>query len=166
MNLSTGHKFKNENLIDQFETNNGSQNLIDDFVEKLTSEFTTTAKPIVGADFRSINQKLLESFFPNVKRETGNWVYNKFRWHGYTFKHEPAISGEAAFDKYVQQPVAAFYVYHEFGDSLFDCSASQWPDVRVFGNDIYVCPHDMSWLFSTTHEVSMGIGPFFALANQ
>jgi len=129
--------------------------MMDDFIATLNSDHGTAAIAVDGATFRDINQRLLERFFPNVKKATGKWVYNNYRWHGYA-------SGDAAFECYREQTVAPFYIYHEFDDSLFDCTASAWPDVRAYDNDIYVFPHDMAWLFTTTHEMSIGLGPFFA----
>jgi hypothetical protein len=136
--------------------------MMDDFIATLNSDHGTAAIAVDGATFRDINQRLLERFFPNVKKTTGKWVYSDYRWHGYTFNHETALSGDAAFECYREQTVAPFYIYHEFDDSLFDCMASAWPDVRAYDNDIYVFPHDMAWLFTTTHEMSIGLGPFFA----
>ena len=68
--------------------------MIDDFIAVLRSQHGTTASPVTGAEFRRVNQLLLERFFANVKRETGNWVRDGFRWHAYSFNHEMAISGD------------------------------------------------------------------------
>ena len=139
--------------------------MIDDFITTLSSKHGTAATPVIGADFRHINQRLLESFFPNVKRATGKWVYDDYRWHAYSFNYEIAISGDAAFNRYAEQGIQPFYIYQEFDDSLLDCTAAVWPDIRTFDNDIYVFPHDLTWLFSTTHEMSIGLGPFFAVPS-
>jgi len=161
--VTQGHEVPSgDTLSKQSHVGRRSLTMTDDFVATLDSQFTTTATPVVGADFRRVNQQLLECFFPNVKLATGKWVYNNFRWHAYTFNHETAISGVAAFDQYRQQPMLPFYIYNEFDDDLFDCAAPTWPDVRAFNNDIYVFPHTMAWLFTATHEMSIGLGPFFA----
>ena len=136
--------------------------MIDNFIATLSSEHASKATPVVGADFRRINQQLLERFFPNVKQATGNWVHDDYRWHAYTFNYETALSGDAAFNRYLEQSAQQFYIYHEFDDLLFDCVALAWPDIREFDTDIYLFPHDFAWLFATTHEMSIGLGPFFA----
>jgi len=135
---------------------------VNDFVATLKSKHNTTATPVVGSTFQRINQQLLETFFRNVKQATGKWVYHGYRWHAYTFNHETALSGDEAFEHYREQATAPFYIFHEFDDSAFECTSPSWPDVRAFDNDIYVFPRDMAWLFITTHEMSMGLGPFFA----
>ncbi|TWU18496.1 DUF4275 family protein [Allorhodopirellula heiligendammensis] len=135
---------------------------MDDFIATLSMEHCTSAAVLDAATFRNVNQRLLERFFPNVKSATGRWVYSNYRWHGYTFGHEIALAGDAAFECYREQTVVPFYIYHECHDAMLDCAAATWPDIRSFADDIYVCPHDMTWLFTTTHEMSIGLGPFFA----
>ncbi|MEM7456349.1 MAG: DUF4275 family protein [Planctomycetota bacterium] len=130
---------------------------------RLETELQIEASAVTGAEFRSVNSRLLGSFYANVERSTGKWVYNVYRWHAYTYRFEQAIVGPEAFERFHQQTVMPFYIYRETDDSLFDCNARSWPDVRVFEDDVYVFPHDMAWLFITTHEASRGIGPFFAL---
>ncbi len=136
--------------------------MIHDIIATLASEHATIATPVTGTNFRHISKRFLERFFPNVKQATGNWVYNDFRWHAYTFNHETALTGDGALNRYFEQSVQPFYIYHESDDLLFDCTASAWPDVRAIDNDVYVFPHALAWLFTTTHESSNGLGPFFA----
>ena len=135
------------------------------FETTLASDHDTTATPVIGAEFRRINQQLLQAFFSNVKQATGKWVHGDYRWHAYTFNHVSALSGSAAFERYREQAVVPFYIYREQDDSLYDCTSHSLPDVRSYDSDIYVFPHDMTWLFSTTHEMSIGLGPFFALPS-
>ena len=127
--------------------------------------FDVVAKAVDNSSFRAVNQTLLERFFSNVKRATGKWVFNGYRWHAYSFGHESAKKDEAALKAYQDRHVMPFYVYFEFDDQMFDCSAVQYPDIRPLNNDIYVFPHRVNWLFVTTHEMSMGLGPYFALPS-
>lgn len=134
----------------------------EDFITALNNDYSVDISPMVGKAFRQINQRMLEAFFPNVKQATGKWVYEGYRWHAYSFHYENAVTGKSAFARYREQPLEAFFIYHEFEDKLLECQALTWPDIRRFCNDIYVFPASMNWLFSTTHEAAMGLGPYFA----
>ncbi len=70
-----------------------------------------------------------------------------------------------AYDFYRSREIEPFFAYFEFDDLLFDCTSSAWPDLRRLANDIYIFPHQMTWTFVTTHEMSMGLGPYFAQAS-
>ena len=132
------------------------------YAENLAAEFETDVDRIQDDLFDEINREWLAQFCRNVKRNTGQWVFNKYRWHAYTFNHHSAIEGDPAFDKYVSRKIEPFYMFFEFDNLLFDCAAKKWPDIRLLQNDIYVFPHRMNWTFITTHESSMDIGRFFA----
>ena len=132
------------------------------YTEQFSSEFQTELTRIQGDSFDDINRKWLGRYCRNVKKNTGHWIYNKYRWHAYTFNHHSALEGERAFDAYVSRKMEPFCLFFEFDNLLFACVATTWPDVRPMQNDIYVFPHRMTWTFITTHESSMDIGPFFA----
>ena len=55
-------------------------------------------------------------------------------------------------------------MHFECDDLLFDCKGPPSPDFRPLENDIYIFPHDLSWTFVVTHEMSCGLGPYFAEA--
>lgn len=134
-----------------------------DFAGQLQSEFQVATTPITGGEFRLVCLRWLEHFCPNVKRKTGRWVYNGYWWHAYSFHHESAVTGNRAFEEYQSQRIESFFIFHESDDQLFDCSALSWPDLRSIEDDVYVFPHTLTWTFLTTHEMSIGLGPYFAL---
>lgn len=134
-----------------------------DFADRLESEFNITTSPVTGKEFRSVCRRWLQLFCPHVKRNTGRWVYKNFWWHAYSFHHEAAIAGSRAVEAYESMPVEPFFLFHETRDKLFDCSSAAWPDLRVLDADIYVFPRSLAWTFVTTHEMSLGLGPYFAL---
>ena len=140
-----------------------SPTMSNDFREQLESDFHVAAEAVIGNEFRSVCRRWLNRFCPSVKRNTGNWVYNGYWWHAYSFNHEIAVTGIRAFENYQSKPIEPFFVFHESYDFLFDCSASTWPDLRSIEDDIHVFPHKMTWAFLTTHEMSMGLGPYFVL---
>ena len=129
---------------------------------ELGSRFGVVAEQIVGDEFNRIGREWLERFCSQVKQNIGQWVYNGYRWHAYSFGHEEALQGGEAFDEYHAKRIQPFYAYFEFDDLLFDCTAPAWPDLRPLDNDIYVFPHSMPWTFITTHEMSLNLGPYFA----
>lgn len=134
------------------------------FYEILQSEYSVTAKAIVGQKFRTVCQVWLEAFFPNVKHNTGRWVYRGYRWHAYSFNHEVAISGEKAFGDFQAKPIEPFYLFHERNENLYKCTARTWPDLRALNDDIYIFSHRLEWMFVITHEMSIELGPYFAHA--
>ena len=135
--------------------------MCDDFIHSLKRDHAVSSTRVVGAKFRALNQLLLERFFAGVKRATGNWVYKGYRWHAFSFGYQQAVTGEKAFARFQAQEVQPFYLYYEIKDELFLCTGISWPDIRSYSEDIYVFPSDMEWLFVTTHEMSMGLGPYF-----
>jgi hypothetical protein len=134
-----------------------------DLSDLLETKFAVAATKVSGAESRSVCRRWLEHFCPNVKRNTGRWVFNGYWWHAYSFKHESALNGNVAFEKYQAQPIEPFYIYRQTKDTLFNCSALAWPDLRLLEDDLYVFPHTMEWSFLTTHEISLDLGPYFAL---
>jgi len=131
-------------------------------VARLHADFGVEATTCDRDQFDHVHQLLLERFFQSVKRATGRWIYRGYRWHAYSFGYASAIHGPAAFDAYVAQCIEPFYTFFECDDLLLDCTGTQWPDLRPLENDIYVLPQRMHWLFVTTHEMSIDLGPYFA----
>lgn len=108
-----------------------------------------------------IVRKWDRAFTRNVKRATGLWVYNRFRWHGYSYEFEPSVWGEEAFDTYSVQWQAAFVLFDEDLECCYRCEANRYPDLTELNWDIYVTHHNMKWTMVFTHE-QPEIGPFFA----
>lgn len=133
-----------------------------DLAAEWHSRLDIETEPIVGQEFRELSQLWLEAFCPNLKRNTGKWVYKGIRWHAYSFNFEQSLSGLAAYQAYLQLPVQAFLVFDESRDAMFECAPAAWPDIRVFQADIYLFNRAMDWTFVTTHEMTTGLGPYFA----
>ena len=53
-------------------------------------------------------------------------------------------------------------MFNESDDFMLDCVAGEWTDIRGLEDDIYLFPRTMDWTFVTTHEMSIGLGPYFA----
>lgn len=135
-----------------------------DFVTILRNDFSISAKLIVGENFRKIHHAWMQAFFPNVKLNTGRWVYRGYRWHAYSFNHERAMSGEDAIAVYQAMPIQPFYLFHEWDNKLYECTSKTWPDLHTLNDDIYIFPHPLDWTFTITHEMSIGLGPYLAHA--
>lgn len=129
---------------------------------ELRDEYQIAARVVEDAQARQLNEQWLEQFCANVKRKTGKWVYRGYRWHAWSFGYESALHGARAFDAFVERRATNFYMYFERDDLLLDCSGPPSPDLRSLFDDVYVFPHDLSWTFVLTHEMSMDLGPYFA----
>ncbi len=61
-------------------------------------------------------------------------------------------------------PIEPFYLFHEWNDNLYECTAEVWPDLLALNDDIYIFPRQLEWMFVITHGMSIGLGPYFAYA--
>ena len=100
-------------------------------------------------------------FARNVKKKTGQWVHNRFRWHGFSYEFETSIWGAEALDMYLAQWQADYVLFDEDLRCCYRCDAQRYPDLTTLGLDIYVAHHNMKWTMVFTHE-QPEIGPFFA----
>jgi len=106
-----------------------------------------------------------QAFASQVKRETGSWIHEKFRWHAFSYGFHQADEGDAAVQKYLEQWNADFLVFDETGAWCLSCAAEQYPDLSPLRHDFYVAHHNMKWTMAFTHE-QPEIGPFFAIQCQ
>ena len=126
----------------------------------------------LGAEFRQmtqtesdrVRQQWLHAFAKNVKAETGVWVHNRFRWHGFSYGLQTALEGAAALNSYQTQWRAPYVLFDEEDHWAYACTSQAYPDFTRFHEDIYVAHHNMKWTMVFTHE-SPDIGPYFAM-NQ
>ena len=100
-------------------------------------------------------------FAKNVKMETGEWIYNRFRWHGFSLGYQKAVEGAEALKAYQSQWPAQFIVFDENNTWSYRCASNVYPDFSSLGADIYVAHQNMKWTIAFTHE-QPDIGPFFA----
>ncbi len=134
-----------------------------DLATELECNLNVDAVPVVQSELRDLARQWLESFCPNLKQQTGKWLYNGLRWHAYSFHFEEAYTGLRAWQALQAQPVEPFLLYSEQDDLMFACTAANgWPDLRPLAQDLYLFPHSMEWTFVTTHEMTLGLGPYFA----
>ena len=99
-------------------------------------------------------------FARDVKNATGEWIHNRFRWHGFSFDYQKSIRGTEALDAYQRQWSAPFFIFDEEGTWSYSCTSNAYPDFSSFGADIYVAHKNMKWTMAFTHE-QPDIGPFF-----
>lgn len=101
------------------------------------------------------------AFSSEVKRRTGSWIHERFRWHTFSYDFHRSVSGDPAIRKYQSQWNAEFVVFDETGTWCLSCTADKYPDLTPLQNDLYVSHHNMKWTMAFTHE-QPDIGPFFA----
>ncbi len=106
-------------------------------------------------------RRWLGTFAKNVKEETGSWIHNRFKWHGFSWKYEKAIEGENALREYQNQWPAPYVIFDEEETWSYRCTSEKYPDFSAFGADIYVAHHNMKWTMVFTHEQPHD-GPYFA----
>lgn len=133
---------------------------IEEFLESLGIEF----EPHMLSERERIEKQWLDTYAQMVKRATGAWILNGFRWHGFSFQHQPAIEGKDALHAYRNQWPASYVVFDEEGVWSYGCTSDVFPDFTTFGADIYVAHHNMKWSMAFTHE-QPHIGPFFAVKS-
>lgn len=104
------------------------------------------------------------AFASEVKRQTGSWIHERFRWHSFSYGFHHALEGEAALQQYTAQWAADFVVFDEAATWCLSCSAERYPDLTPLRHDLYVAHHNMKWTMAFTHE-QPNIGPFFAVGN-
>ncbi len=110
---------------------------------------------------KEVVRKWDQVFARKVKKATGQWIHNRFRWHGFSYEFEPSIWGTEALGAYLAQWPAAFVLFDEDLSCCYRCEAQGCPDLTPLGWDIYVAHHNMKWTMAFTHE-QPDIGPFFA----
>lgn len=122
-----------------------------------------------GIDAVNLSEEAIEHFnvawlktFANlVKKEHGVYIYRDYRWHAYSFRIQPCISGKAAMERYEHQPIVPFYVFNESLSCCALCKGEVYPDLSSLGRDVYVAHHKLNWTIAFTHEQPQ-IGPFLA----
>ncbi len=111
---------------------------------------------------KEVVNKWDQVFARNVKKVTGQWIHNRFRWHAFSYEFESSIWGPEALEKYLTQWLAAFVLFDEDLNCCYRCEAQRYPDLTSLGWDIYVAHHNMKWTMAFTHE-QPEIGPFFTV---
>ncbi len=112
----------------------------------------------------AIARKWKQHFASVVKKQTGVWIHNKFRWHGFSGGFEQHMSGDKALKAYLYQWPAKFLVFNESLKFGYTCRAQSYPDFSPLCDDIYVAHHNMKWTMVFTHE-QPGEGPYFAVGS-
>ena len=130
-------------------------------IEKILAANRVAFERLDPAEQEDVRTRWLQTFAGNVKRETGSWVHNRFRWHGFSYGFEAATEGQDALRAYQGQWCASFVVFGEADGWAYRCHADRYPDFTPLGEDIYVAHHNMKWTIAFTHE-QPDIGPFFA----
>lgn len=115
------------------------------------------------------------SFTPS--RHTGwvKWPHGNFLWHAFSMKAVPCLSGPSAEAAYNTCAERAFHVMVLGVDEqlvievlkgrLCDLDSIARTQYSHLGaNDLYIFPTDYSWTYVSTHEIEMGLGPYFARA--
>ncbi|MCP3138968.1 DUF4275 family protein [Pyxidicoccus xibeiensis] len=94
---------------------------------------------------------------------TGKWKHGQFEWHVFSFKYAHALSGTKAQHAYsLEQPGEVLVIPESEALPALRLEAHLLPDFISLRNEIHVFPPDLSWTMSFTHEMSIGLGPYFS----
>ena len=91
--------------------------------------------------------------------------YNRFRWHGFSYGLQTAVTGADALSDYRRQWQAPYVIFDEEGTWAYSCTSEKYPDLTSLRADIYVAHHNMKWTMIFTHE-QPDIGPYLALKSK
>ena len=130
-------------------------------IEQVLQEANVNYTSASQTEAEAARDKWLKHFARNVKKQKGVWIWNGYRWHGFSFELEPCLAGAEALAKYQEQYPARFYIFDEKGERCYVCGKGPYPDLSACGDDMYVSHHNMKWTMAFTHE-QPHIGPFFA----
>lgn len=103
----------------------------------------------------------MKCYASNVKKQTGTWICDKFKWHGFSSGMQDSLSGEEANIEYKKQYLTDYYIFNENENWCFHCESKILPDLSFYGHDIYIAHHNMKWTMVYTHE-HPHFGPYFA----
>ena len=131
--------------------------IIEDFLIQQEIEFES----LDMAEKKGVETRWLKVFAQNVKTQTGGWITNKFKWHGFSQHYEKAVEGPGAFAEYQDQWPAPYFVFDEDLICCYRCNSPTYPDFTDLNADIYVVHHNIKWTMVFTHEQPHD-GPFFA----
>ena len=83
---------------------------------------------------------------------------NAYKWHIFSFEKYPALSGEKALKKYMQQTAIEYIVLSNESDLAI---ATDKLPTKCNIADYYIFPKNMAWTMAFTHEDGW-LGPYFA----
>ena len=114
---------------------------------------------------QKLDRQWLRVFCRQVKKQTGKWIHDGYRWHAYSFEFEKAKQGDAAMKCYKSLRPKKFLVFTDWGPEIgFMCEGIQPPDLTVLRNDYFVFPKSFLWTMCFTHEQPT-FGPYFACTD-
>lgn len=121
--------------------------------------------PLSPVESEQVKTDWLATYALRVKKNTGAWIHNGFRWHGFSYGLQSAITGSDAVVGYQKQWPASYVVFNENNDWAYSCTSDRYPDFTSFQADIYVAHHNMKWTMVFTHE-QPDLGPYLAFKSE
>ena len=134
-------------------------------IESFLSALEVDFYPVQSDESEQLKKLWLFAYAARVKNETGLWIHNRFRWNGFSYGHQTAVSGSDALIAYQSQWQAPYVIFDEEDTWAYLCTSEKYPDLTSFRADIYVAHHNMKWTMVFTHE-QPDIGPYFAFKSK
>ena len=131
-------------------------------IEDFLTEHEVDFRAAPADESEQFKKQWLLTYVPRVKKETGEWIHNRFRWHAFSYGYQSATTGTEALIAYQRQWQASYVIFDEEDSWTYFCSSKKYPDFSSLRADIYVAHHNMKWTMVFTHE-QPDIGPYLAL---
>jgi len=128
-------------------------------------EFGAETYPQSNTETLDFEHKWLSFFANNVKLRYGVYVYEGFKWHGFSLGLQSCVEGERAINTYKGQWPSKYIIFEEQMKESFLCYSDKYPDLSSLSLDVYVSHANLKWTMVFTHEQPV-IGPFFAMRHN
>lgn len=119
--------------------------------------------PLGRADRWRVEQAWREVYARATHSRTGLWRIPDFEWHVFSYGDAPCKAGARAEELYRQQQPASFLLWPDDNTTpMYRCSGGTLPFFTSPALDVLVFATDLAWTMAFTHEVSLGLGPYFS----
>jgi len=130
---------------------------LDIFLEQTSGQ----PRALTRDEKQTYDRKWLETFARRVKKQTGQWVYNGYMWHTFSFEFVKARSGAEAIQLYEGEKSTKYLILSDQDrHPSYLCDGMELIGAEVFDDDYYVVPFDYEWTMAFTHE-QPELGPYF-----
>ncbi|WP_299193935.1 DUF4275 family protein [uncultured Litoreibacter sp.] len=134
-------------------------------IENSLSDHDVDFQCVPASESERLRKQWLNCYAARVKKETGAWIHNRFRWHGFSYGLQAAVAGLDATIAYQALWPAPYFVFEEENTWAYACTSDRYPDLTSLQADIYVAHHNMNWTMVFTHE-QPEIGPYLAMKSK
>ena len=120
-------------------------------------------EPLGRAERWRLEQAWRHVYALATRARTGQWRIPDYEWHVFSYGDARSKSGARALELYQHERPASFLVWPEAPTvPMYRCSGGTVPVFSTSAADVLVFPPDLSWTMAFTHELGLGLGPYFS----